>query len=193
MTITYPDWFRVYADRFFEKHLLPLAGQPGLRFLQIGAFTGDASLWLLDNVLTGDDSILIDVDTWEGSDEAIHGTFDWTDVQRVYDTRTREAQNSGRLVKFEGSSYRFYRESDDVFDFFYIDGDHTACGVLEDAVRSFSHLKDGGLIAFDDYLWESGKGDRNNPALAINAFHTVYRGRLEQVDIGQQMWFRKIR
>ena len=60
---TYPNWFECYADRYFKAHLTPLAGLPGLRFLQIGAFTGDASLWLLTNILTGPGSTLVDVDT----------------------------------------------------------------------------------------------------------------------------------
>jgi hypothetical protein len=68
----FPDWFSMTAKPNFEQFLIPLAGQDNLTFLQLGAYTGDASLWLLDNVLTGQNSILIDVDTWQGSDEEVH-------------------------------------------------------------------------------------------------------------------------
>ena len=188
----YPNWFTMYADGYFSRYLLDYAGKPDLRFLQIGAFTGDATCWLLDNVLTGPGSVLVDVDTWQGSDEEIHRTFDWLDVERTYDERTADARVDGRLVKVKATSRRFFARQDDWFDFVYIDGDHTAFSVLNDAVDAYRVLKVGGLLAFDDYLWESGKGRHNNPATAIEAIHTIYRGRLEVVDTGQQAWFRRV-
>src|SRR4051812_16718910 len=82
-----PNWVAAYADGFFERHLTSLAGKPGLRFLQIGAFTGDASVWLLENILTDPSAFLVDVDTWSGSDEPEHEPFDWADVESTYDAR----------------------------------------------------------------------------------------------------------
>lgn len=195
----YPNWFTVYADAYFERHLTDLAGKPGLRFLQIGAFTGDASVWMLDNVLTGPGSVLVDVDTWEGSDEAVHVSFDWRDVEETYDQRMVGWRIAGKVRKHKCPSSVYLALSlvglDDAvltgFDFIYIDGEHTAPAVLEDAVGAFRILKPDGLLAFDDYLWESGKGDRNNPALAINAVRAVYRDQLQLLDLGQQVWFRK--
>ena len=51
MQTKYPNWFEMTARENFESQLMPLAGKFGLRFLQIGAFTGDATVWLVDNVL----------------------------------------------------------------------------------------------------------------------------------------------
>ena len=190
----YPNWFTVYADVFFARHLLDLAGKPDLRFLQIGAFTGDATLWLVDHVLTGQRSVLVDVDTWQGSDESTHHGFDWTDVERVYDERTKVHRAAGLVEKYKGPSLRYFLEGPTApFDFVYVDGDHTAFSVLNDAVYAYLALKPGGLLAFDDYLWESGKGDHNNPAPAIDAVRSIYRDRLELVDLGQQAWFRRVR
>lgn len=185
----YPNWFLAYANVFFERHLRRYSGQPDLQFLQIGAFTGDASVWLLDNILTGPRSRLVDVDTWEGSDEAIHTTFDWADVEAVYDART--AKCADHLAKCKMPSRVFFATKPGTYDFIYIDGDHTAKGVLEDAVKAFGLLKPGGLLAFDDYLWQSGKTDENNPGIAIDAVRSIYRAHLDLVDIGQQVWFRK--
>ena len=80
----YPDWFTQTAKPNFEKHLAHLAGQDDLSFLQLGAFTGDASVWLADNILTGKYNLLIDVDTWQGSDESAHKTMDFSDVYKTY-------------------------------------------------------------------------------------------------------------
>jgi predicted O-methyltransferase YrrM len=202
--ITYPNWFACYADTFFAHHLTPLAGRPGLRFLQIGAFTGDASLWLFEHILTGPGATLVDVDTWEGSDEPAHDAFDFADVERVYDERTSGLVESGRLHKFKGTSLSFFQNTGALylydFDFIYIDGDHTAFNVLVDAVCAYPLLKVGGLIAFDDYLWKSGKGWRHDPGPAIDVVADLYSDRLERLDNPQfpgegplQVWFRKIR
>jgi predicted O-methyltransferase YrrM len=187
----YPNWFAHYAEKFFDRHLSPLAGKPGLRFLQIGAFTGDASLWLLDSVLTGKDSTLTDVDTWEGSGEPEHEPFDWSEVERVYDERMAGRRSS----KFKGTSAEFFTASPDAaFDFIYIDGDHTAAGVLSDAVRAFDLLKPDGLLAFDDYQWKPYPDAPAHlaPGAAIDAFALCYRDRLEILEIGLQVWVQKI-
>jgi hypothetical protein len=42
----YPNWFKQIAQDNFEQFLTPLAGKPDLNFLQLGVFTGDASVWL---------------------------------------------------------------------------------------------------------------------------------------------------
>jgi len=96
----YPDWFSITAKPNFERFLTPLAGKDNLNFLQLGAYTGDASLWMLDNVLTGKNCILFDVDTWEGSDEEVHHKMDFSDVERVYDEKINRIKEKtvGKLI-----------------------------------------------------------------------------------------------
>jgi len=103
----YPNWFVQYAQGYFERHLTRYAGKPGIRFLQIGAYTGDATAWLLDRVLTGPDAILVDVDTWSGSDEEGHEQMDFGEVERIYDSRTARMRSAGRLIKHKGTSKSF--------------------------------------------------------------------------------------
>lgn len=190
--LKYPNWFVQYAQAYFERHLSPNAGRDGLRFLQIGAYTGDATVWLLEHILTGRDSRLTDVDTWRGSDEEGHEQMNFDEVERLYDARTASARASGRVEKFRGSSKSFFdSRSPGAYDFVYIDGDHTAFGVLNDAVRAYPLLRVGGIIAFDDYQWQSGKGRLHDPAPAIDAVSDLYANRLELLEGGRQMWFRK--
>jgi len=191
--VDYPNWFKLYADQYFTKHLTPFAGKPDLRFLQIGAYTGDATVWLLDNILTGDGSVLVDVDTWRGSDEEIHGTFDWADVERLYAERTAGARLGLRLHKHRCTSAEYLTGyCGPPFDFIYVDGAHDAYTVLNDGVSAFRVLKPGGLLAFDDYEWHSGKGDPHDPGIAIDAIGACYQGRLELIDLGAQAWFRRV-
>ena len=74
----YPNWFAQTAQNNFTTYLAEYAGKENLRFLQLGVYTGDASVWLCNNILTDKSSILIDVDTWRGSDELDHAEMDFS-------------------------------------------------------------------------------------------------------------------
>ena len=63
----YPNWFAKTAKYNFDVLLQRFIGQDYLRFMQLGAYTGDASAWMLENIFTGKGCRLTDVDTWQGS------------------------------------------------------------------------------------------------------------------------------
>ena len=185
----YPNWFKITAEENFKSQLMPLAGKFGLRFLQIGAFTGNASVWLVDNILTQRNSVLEDVDTWSGSDEQEHKEMDWLDVERTYDSRIAFRPN---VIKYKMDSKEFLRSIEKVtFDFIYIDGDHTAEGVLQDAVLGWRLLKPGGIMAFDDYLWEDPRGIEFQPGWSIDTFVGAVKDESEVLLSNSQVWLRK--
>jgi predicted O-methyltransferase YrrM len=200
MEAEFPDWFSAYAKPNFEKYLIPLAGVDNLRFLQLGVYTGDASRWLLDNVLTGKDCRLADVDTWKGSDEEVHKEMDFDDVLNVYiekvkfDDRVSIIKDTTRtyLVKELHSFNLFPKSGKGRFDFIYIDADHTAVGVLMDAELSFPLLKPGGLLAFDDYQWGAHLPASKSPKLGIDLFLERHLGEYEILEQGLQVWLRKL-
>jgi len=107
--VEFPNWFAsTPAQENFEKLLHPFKGHTDLQFLQLGAFTGDASVWLLDNILTDPSNHLTDVDTWQGSDEEEHHKMNFSDVESAYDYKTRGYKN---LTKFKGSSIEWLTHS----------------------------------------------------------------------------------
>lgn len=187
----FPNWFAHYAQQYFEAQLARFKGRDGLRFLQLGVFTGDASEWLLDNILTGVGCVLVDVDTWEGSDEPEHEPFDWAEVEARYDARMAPHRAAGRLVKNRCTSDAYFalNSRGSGFDFVYVDGDHSAATVLRDGRHAVTWLRSGGLIAFDDYLWKSGKGPRFDPGPGVDTFAEEFAGRLTPLASGLQMWF----
>lgn len=187
--MNYPNWFSSNINNF-KKFLNPLVEKPNLKFLQIGAYTGDASKWLLENVLTNPTSYLIDVDTWQGSEEGIHKKFNWQDVEKTYDSKIYDFKN---IVKYKGTSDSYLFSSNEKFDFIYIDGDHTANGVYSDAILSFPLLKVNGIMAFDDYLWHHDSKDPElEPKLGINKFIKEHEKQLEILFVGYQVWIKKI-
>ncbi len=187
----YPNWFNISAVKYFDL-ILPrrFANKPLLDFLQIGTYTGDASEWLLDNILTDQTSWLTDVDTWSGSDEGIHKTFDWEEIESFYDNRMSNYTN---ICKIKGYSEEFLSTAEKShYDFVYIDGDHTADGVYKDAVLSWDKVKPYGILAFDDYLWQHDtKQDHLRPKPGIDKFLKEYHGQYQMLIMDEQVWISK--
>jgi len=190
--MTYPNWFEsTDAKENFERHLLPLANT-ALRCVQIGAYTGDATKWMVDNILQHESSRLIDVDTWEGSDEAVHKTMDWKDVWNTYYEKNKQAIEYSKVLPIKKRSDVFFSISGGGYDFIYIDGDHTAFGVLRDGMNAYEQTVIGGIIAFDDYTWSASKGDFYDPRYAIDALCHLLIGRVEKIEDNSQLWLKKI-
>ena len=186
----YPNWFEVTAKQNFEKHLLQYAGRDYLEYLQIGAFTGDASVWLAENVLTGNSCSLLDIDTWKGSEEAAHESMDFTDVYKTYKAKT--APYSEIIKSAIGDSSVYIQQLKQRYHFIYIDGDHTTVGVLLDAELSWQRLFDDGIMAFDDYTWGHESGDpRLAPQVGIDLFLHRHQGEYELLAKNTQVWIKK--
>lgn len=187
-TPNFPNWFD--GQRYnFEDQLTHLADRPDLRFLQIGAYTGDASVWLCENILTNPTSVLIDVDTWEGSDESEHSKIDFDRVLAYYEARITKYRKVIRL-KMTSDKY-FTGEIAGKFDFIYIDGDHTAAQVERDAENAWKLLKSGGIIAFDDYLWGQDLLEHTTPKPAIDRFLLTHTNEYQILVDSYQVWLRK--
>lgn len=188
--VEFPNWFSMTpAKENFERFLFPYKGESNLQFLQLGAYTGDATVWLMDNILTDESSRLTDVDTWEGSDEIAHKELDFSEIEKEYDRKTSHYKN---LDKFKGTTIKWLKSAPfDFYDFIYIDADHTAMGVLLDAELSWLCLKPGGMIAFDDYEWSEGKGDDLRPMPGINAFLRRHESEFFPIHKGWQVWIGK--
>lgn len=187
----YPNWFAQVAEGNFSKHL-NLFKDKEINCLQIGTYTGDATMWLFNNILTNTQSTITDVDTWGGSDEEVHKKMDWNEVEELYDSRTEQFREDGRLVKVKNTSDNFFLENPRVFDFIYVDGDHTAMATLKDGLNAFKVLKPGGILAFDDYTWSSGTGDiMKDPKPGIDAFLLFHKKNISVIEINWQVWVMK--
>jgi predicted O-methyltransferase YrrM len=187
-----PNWFVQNGVENFVNHLTDYKDKP-TRMLQIGAYTGDASLWLWDNILIHNPaSVLIDVDTWQGSDEPSHHEMNWNTIEKIYDVKTQEGQLKRKIIKVKSTSDWFFKNNLEKYDFIYVDGDHTSYGVLKDAINAFECLNVGGILAFDDYRWSAGLGILKEPKLAIDAFSVVNSDKIETIVDGYQRWYKRI-
>jgi hypothetical protein len=190
-TVTdYPNWFQGAAHDNFAQYLEHFKGEENLHFLQVGAYTGDASKWLLDNILTGRNCMLTDVDTWQGSDEPVHHDMDWQNVEQVYDAKL-SVYNTVFKHKMTSDEY-FADHSNGWYDFVYIDADHTAHAAYTDGVNGWRDLKPNGILAFDDYTWGDGLPDQTlAPRPGIDKFLEEYAGQYQLINKVHQVWIRK--
>lgn len=188
----YPNWFAQSAQYNFDVLLQRFAGQDNLRFLQLGAYTGDASVWMAENILTGKTSRLIDVDTWQGSNELAHEEMDFDDVFAVYKDKVKDLPVTPIAMRTDDYLVRVSQVHREAFDFIYVDADHTTVGVLLDAELSWPLLKSGGVMAFDDYTWGHHTGDpRLEPKVGIDLFLHRHTGEYEVLAVNDQVWIEK--
>jgi len=191
--VTYPNWFKQIAQHNFEQFLLPLAGQDNLKFLQLGVFTGDASVWMCENVLTGKGSYLTDVDTWEGAaNEPIQEAMDFDDVYATYSNKVKDLPVTPVTMRSDEYILRVRGVFLEAYDFIYVDAHHTSASALLDCELSWPLLKSGGILAIDDYEWLHPDGvEIHAPKLGIHMFLDRHEGEFDTLIINQQYWIRK--
>jgi len=186
----FPKWFYDNATvQDFENGLAEFKGKKNLKFLQIGVFTGNASAWLLKNILTDPTSLLVDIDPWCGN-LPHESVYNWDDIQEAYQEQVASYGKKVQSFKaFSGDWLKQHREGG--FDFIYIDGDHLPESVTLDADLSWDLLKSGGIMAFDDYEWDHPDGTDKNPKPAIDAWLAKHKDDIEVFRKGWQVWIRK--
>ena len=174
----FPNWFKDVEKYFRHVPNVPL------RALQIGTYTGDATEWLLNN---REIERLHDVDTWQGSEEKAHENLDFQTVEQYYDSRF----NDDRVVKCKMTSDEFFTINAMTFNFIYIDGDHTALQTALDGLNAFKWLEKGGVMAFDDYLWNYNGNPFLEPKRGVDAVLDVCKGQYSLIESGYQVWIQK--
>ena len=113
--------------------------------------------------------------------------------QRDMDAMARDLAESfagdARVVVHRMTSAEFFASTPERFDFIYIDGDHRYEAVLADLTAAWTVLREGGVLAGDDFLFNKTE-ERDLPVKrAAEDFSRSSAARLELV--GKQFYFRK--
>ena len=160
------------------------------RILEVGSYEGKSTAFIIESLANIKDIEIHCVDSWEGGIEHKQGGSGESNMSEV---EARFAHNmeiainkSSRTVKLElhkGLSNKelpklVANDMQGYFDFIYIDGSHQAPDVLLDAILGFELLRTGGVMAFDDYLWQEplpgGIDPIRCPKISIDAFTNIY-------------------
>ena len=173
----------------WKELLRKFAGRKDLLFLEIGCYEGLATLWLLQNILTHPTSAIIVMDTFAGSMEFKDQNLPVASMEKSF--RRNVARYRKRVCVKKGVSQLLLRTLTEAVDFVYVDGSHQAADVLEDAVLTFRLLKPGGVLIFDDYLWQHYPQPQLNPGLGIDAFLATFAGRYKLLHKNHQVAIEK--
>ena len=179
------DWFSHNIPGITEalKHI-----EKPRRILEIGSFEGRSSCFWLQIILD-DDGFLTCIDDFGGSVE--HSEIDFEAVKKRFYGNTRRVCKSNQVVNMMemksilGLAHLVVQKQQ--YDLIYIDGSHTSPDTLTDAVMAWSLLKNGGLMIFDDYLWEMHTAPFQSPKWAIDTFTTMFCRQLKVVLHGYQV------
>lgn len=146
--------------------------------LEIGSFEGQSTCWMLENLIDCKDSRIFCLDTFKGGEE--HQTEEYN-LESLFNRFMHNINVTGKkncvnvLIGDSKYSLSHLISKKIYFDFIYVDGSHRAKDVLADAVLSWILLKKGGLMVFDDYLWNVFERDiKSAPKMAIDSFVNCY-------------------
>jgi predicted O-methyltransferase YrrM len=155
--------------RDFEKVFRLLPKNP--KVLEVGTFTGTSVYHILKN-LPGSTGTVID--SWEDYPEKVGDTL--TIVSKMSELEVEKVFYKNikglplRVLKGKSSEKLLNLIRDqETFDFIYVDGSHKCLDVYLDGTLSWQLLKPGGILVFDDYMFNKNEV-LGSPYEAINHF-----------------------
>lgn len=180
------NWFESLAKNNFENIIKPEFVNKNINYLEIGVYEGNCMKYMFDNILSPLSKAFC-IDPFENS--KTHPDS--------YNTFILNLNNYlNRLTIIKGfSQYELSKLQKNHFDLIYVDGDHTSLAVFTDGILSFPLLKVGGIMVFDDYLWDYFNKDLNDlrqPYTGINLFCDLYKDKIEIVVKNWQIILRKL-
>tara|TARA_R110000787_G_scaffold36714_3_gene93541 strand:- start:15000 stop:15611 length:612 start_codon:yes stop_codon:yes gene_type:complete len=191
------DWFTGHAKPMFEALTQHVPQKGPINVLEIGAFEGRATCWMLDNWISDrKESHISVVEPFTGAADHEGMEIDWKAVKSRFMKNTDAEDNALIVQLMEMTSDKalpLLRSWGETYDFVYIDGSHRARDVMHDAVLAWGMMDKGAILLFDDYLWGDRSQPLETPKPAIDAFCLLYGDELEIVATGYQLAVRKIK
>lgn len=189
-----------FTTDWFSPHLILwntlLTNLKPMKILEIGAFEGRATTFMIETIGKHVPVDIYCVDTWKGGVE--HEGMDFEKVQKRFDINcelaTQKVPHVARVLKLIGTSFQCLSklavDNHRDFDLVYVDGSHVASDVFFDAAMAFQLARVGGAIIFDDYgvqqAEDAEKAESKEmyefPKIAIDAFTMAHANKLKPMD-----------
>jgi len=154
--------------------VIPLPNGP-IKYLEIGAFFGANICSIMKTYAAASGSEVHCVDPWTDYDDYPEYKNDQHNIYAGF------LANMSRLAPADNQKLHIHRDfsgnvlpkfNNEYFDIIYIDGNHEAPYVLEDAVLAFKKLRPGGYMIFDDFTWDGVR-------CGVDAFMHAYKTHVE--------------
>ena len=140
------DWFSWNIDTW--KRIFATRSPPS-DVVEIGCYEGRATVWIIENLMTDRDGLLVAVDTWEEGPEDDQKGMKLVEARFDQNMRIITKRHPGaRIDKRKGQSPIILsdllaRGARCKFDFIYVDGNHQTPDVLTAPGTCFSALQSG--------------------------------------------------
>ena len=159
-----------------------------IHILEIGSFEGKSTIWFLENFLQNKNSTITCVDPWmdySQDHDSLNSYFreenEWNLTERktkeIFLHNIIESSNSNKVIIRQGFSDKILPSlitEQKMYDIIFIDGNHTAPYVMMDTIMSWTLLKKGGIIIFDDYTWGLDKPSTLRPKESVDYFMLTF-------------------
>jgi len=152
-------------------HYIKSCNLVGGNVLEIGCYEGRGTR-LIDVFFKP--SVFVCCDPWDVAYEVIG--FHFKDQDMRYEYFKHNTQHL-EITEKKMTSDKFFESNEMMFDFIYIDGDHSYEQASKDLKNSLSALKIGGLCIVDDYVWEDFVNPQNPVRKAVNEFASEHNYR----------------
>ncbi len=145
------DWT---SDRLpkWLPHVQHLIGKP-INALEIGAYEGRSTVWMIENILTHPSSQIICLDPFcenakfnqyaDYLPRFVENTHPYRSKIRIIQSFSQDVLPETLLGFVPGK-----------FNLIYVDGSHEPADVISDAILALAVANPGAVIAFDDYGWQ---------------------------------------
>lgn len=176
------------ADNWFNVLDMNQYAFRPIRYLEIGTFYGANLLTVAHSYGEHEFSELHCIDPWCDYPEYSEYQGQQDEIYAAFMSNIENSLHRDKIHVHRGFSHNeIPKFEDDYFDLIYIDGNHNADAVLEDAVLAFRKLRTNGIIIFDDYTWSL------DTTRGIDCFLSAYRDRINLLgDRADQVFIQKI-
>jgi predicted O-methyltransferase YrrM len=169
------------------------------KILEIGTYTG---ISLINIVKLIPNSIGYGIDKWSNYVEVdanqnveILNNMDELEVESSFYKNVALEGLTDRISGIKGDSYEVLFEmmkECKMFDFIYIDGSHLSFDCYSDLMISWRLLARGGLLAIDDYLYNTEGAVVNSPFEGVNHFLKKHQHEVNILHKGYRVFLIKV-
>jgi len=170
-----------------------------IKVLEVGTYTG---ISLINIVKLIPNSIGYGIDKWcnyiEGDINThveILNNIDELEVEKSFYKNICVEGLQDKIKGIKGDSSEILFEmlmNKEVFDFIYIDGSHLSFDCYTDLIQSWRLLEIGGILAIDDYLYNTDGLVINSPFESINHFLKKHQYKIKILHKGYRVFLQKI-
>ena len=181
------------AIKYFNNTYTKVLRGEQIKVLEIGTYTG---ISLINIVKEIPNSIGYGVDRWINYDENnLLENIDELGVEASFYKNIAVEGLQDRIKGIKGDSYEVLFEmirENQKYDFIYVDGSHKAFDCYSDLILSWKLLVKDGILAIDDYLYNTDISVVDSPFEAINHFLNKFQNEIKLLHKGYRVFLQKV-